>query len=146
MGPDCPVLLVSVHHNIEVMQGACPRDVYPHTPARSIEWTPFSVEREWKMVKSCCVVGCKKSFEKGGRSFYNFPADKDLRSRWIAAVRRENWTPNDSTVICSDHFVSGERSKNPLAPNYVPRLFSYVKSPEKGASKETWRDFIGDKP
>ena len=83
------------------------------------------------MVKSCCVIGCKKSFEKGGRSFYNFPADKDLRSKWIAAVRRENWTPNDSTVICSDHFLSGERSKNPLAPNSVPRLFSYVKSPEK---------------
>ena len=88
--------------------------------------------KSFRMVKSCCVVGCKNTFEKGGRlSFYNFPADKELRSKWIAAVRRESWTPNESTVICSDHFVSGERSKNLLAPNSVPRLFSYVKSPEK---------------
>ena len=91
-------------------------------------------EYQWKtrMVKSCCVVGCNNAFVKGGRSFYNFPADKELRSKWIAAVRRENWTPNESTVICSDHFVTGVRNKeDPLAPNSVPRLFSYVKSPEK---------------
>ena len=77
------------------------------------------------MVKSCCVVGCNNVFVKGGRSFYNFPADEELRSKRIAAVRRENWTPNESTVIRSNHFVTGVRNKeDPLAPNSVPRFFS----------------------
>jgi len=85
-----------------------------------------------RMVKSCCVIGCNNAFVKGGRSFYNFLADEKLRSKWIAAIRRENWTPNESTVICSNHFVTDVRNKeDPMAPNSVPRLFSYVKSPEK---------------
>ena len=56
------------------------------------------------MIKSCCAVGCKNVFvskRKGGKLlFYNFPADKDLRRKWIAAVKRENWTPNEYTTIC----------------------------------------------
>ena len=84
------------------------------------------------MVKSCCAVGCKNEFRKGGRlSFYKFPADKSVRSKWIAAVKRENWTPSEHDKLCSEHFVSGARSKDPLAPNFVPSLFKHVKSPVK---------------
>ena len=84
------------------------------------------------MVKSCYAIDCKNNFKKGGRlSFYNFPANEELRNKWITTVKRENWAPNESTVICSEHFMSGTRSKNLLALNCASRLFSYVKSPEK---------------
>ena len=75
------------------------------------------------MVKNCCAVGCSNVYRKGsGTKFYRFPSDPERKSKWIAAVRRENWTPNEHTWICSQHFVTGEKSNNPLAPNYVPSL------------------------
>ena len=84
------------------------------------------------MVKSCCAVGCKNEFVKGGkRSFYKFPSEKALRNKWIAAVKRNNRSPSEYDRICSDHFVSGRKSKNPLAPNYVPGLFKHIESPVK---------------
>ena len=40
-------------------------------------------------------------------------------------------------VICSQHFVTGKKSNNPLAPNYLPSIFPYTASPIK-------RKFVGD--
>jgi len=89
------------------------------------------------MVKSCCAVGCKNEFIKGGKlSFYKLPSDKALRSKQIAAVKRNNWTPSEYDRICSEHFVSGANSTNPLALNYVPGLFEHVKKPSKEASRK----------
>ena len=59
--------------------------------------------------------------------FYRFPADPERKSKWVAAVNRKGWYPTEYTWICSEHFVSGVKSNNPLAPNYV----KHVKSPEK---------------
>ena len=92
------------------------------------------------MVKNCCVVGCHNVFKKNsGIQFYRFPTNPEKQSKWIAAVKRDDWVPNDNTWICSTHFVTGKRSDNPLAPNYVPTLFPQLSSPakqtlEKGAS------------
>lgn len=84
------------------------------------------------MVKNCCTVGCSNVYRKGsGIKFYRFPSDPEQKSKWIATVRRENWMPNEHTWICSQHFVTGAKSNNPLAPNYVPSLFEYVDSPGK---------------
>ena len=84
------------------------------------------------MVKNCCVVGCHNVFKVGRNiKFHRFPKDEERRAKWIAAVRRENWTPNDNTWICSQHFVNGEKSNNPLAPNYIPTIFPQLSSPEK---------------
>lgn len=84
------------------------------------------------MVKSCCAVGCTNRHQKGsGLSFYRFPVASDRRSQWIAAVRRENWQPNEYSWVCSAHFVSGKKSDDPLSPDYVPSLFNHVKSPQK---------------
>ena len=44
---------------------------------------------------------------------------------------RKDWSPTEYTWICSEHFVSGTKCNNPLAPNYVPTLFKHVKSPIK---------------
>ena len=64
-----------------------------------------------KMVVSCCAFGCKNRFGKNnGKSlgFYRFPSMPEARrKRWIAAVKRKNWSPSKFTRICGDHFVSG---------------------------------------
>ena len=86
------------------------------------------------MVKNCCVVGCHNVFIKGKISFYRFPSAIKYpvkRSKWIAAVKRENWVPNRNTWICSEHFVTGQKSNDALAPNYIPTIFPQVKSPAK---------------
>ena len=43
----------------------------------------------------------------------------------------KNWTPNAYSWICSVHFVSGEKSDDPLSPGYVPTLFAHTGSPVK---------------
>ena len=84
------------------------------------------------MGKSCCAVGCTNRYFKGcGLQFYRFPEDPARRTRWVAAVDRKNWVPNQYTWICSAHFISGVKRNDPASPAYVPSLFSYVKSPVK---------------
>ena len=85
------------------------------------------------MVKSCCAVGCSNVYRKGsGIKFYRFPSDAERKAKWIAAIKCKNWTLSEHTWICSQHFVTGEKSNKPLAPNYVPSVFEYVDSPTKG--------------
>jgi len=37
--------------------------------------------------------------------------------------------------VCSAHFVSGNKSDDPLSPDYTPSVFSYVGSPDKRRAK-----------
>ena len=60
-----------------------------------------------------------------------FPTDPERKGKWISAVNREGWTPSEYSWICSEHFVTGAKSNNPLAPNYVATIFSHVESPMK---------------
>ena len=79
------------------------------------------------MVKNCCAVGCSNRYYKDcGLTFYRFP---DC-SKWIAAIKRENWKPNEYSWVCSAHFVSGKKSDDPLSPYYTLSIFSYVDNPE----------------
>ena len=73
------------------------------------------------------VVLLAASIATYGIQFYRFPADPNKRHKWTSAVNRDNWTPNEYTWICSEHFVSGVKSANPLAPNYIPTIFKHVK-------------------
>lgn len=83
------------------------------------------------MVKSCCAVGCSNRARKGsGISFHRFPTEKERSSLWIAALRRQNWTPTKYTWVCSAHFIAG-KSEDKLSPDYVPSIFDFVKSPVK---------------
>ena len=43
----------------------------------------------------------------------------------------QNWEPTEHTWLCSVHFFSGKKDNNPLSPDYVPSLFSHIKSPAK---------------
>ena len=84
------------------------------------------------MVKNCCVIGCYNKYSKGsGISFYRFPTDPEKRSKWISAVKRKDWEPNKYTWLCSEHFISGKKINDPLSPDYVPSVFSFVRSPLK---------------
>ena len=54
---------------------------------------------------------------------------------------QKNWSPTEYTWICSEHFVSGAKSNNPLVPNYVPTLFKHIESPIKRKLEGSVRDF-----
>ena len=84
------------------------------------------------MGKSCCAVGCTNRFTKGSSiHFYRFPDDPARRVRWISAVNRKDWAPNEHSWICSEHFISGEKSNDSLSPDYVPSTFKHLPSPLK---------------
>lgn len=71
-----------------------------------------------------CVPGC-------GLKFYRFPADPKRRALWITKINRKNWQPNEYSWLCSSHFISGQKSDDPLSPDYVPSIFDYTSTPEK---------------
>ena len=84
------------------------------------------------MGKSCCAVRCVNRYTKGsGIHFYRFPENPEKRARWIAAVDRKNWEPNEYSWICSAHLVTGSKSNDPLLPDFVPSIFPHTKSPVK---------------
>ena len=59
------------------------------------------------------------------------------QSKWIVAVKRENWVLNTSSWICCKHFVTGKKSDDPLATNYIPSIFPQLKSPAKRKLEES---------
>ena len=76
---------------------------------------------------TCSIFGCTNTSIKGGRlSFHTFPSDPDKKSCWIRASRRQNWTPNKSSLVCSDHFIKDdfrmmkEGQKKRLNPDAIP--------------------------
>ena len=84
------------------------------------------------MPKNCCAIHCSNVYRKGsGIQFYRFPVDEQRRRLWIAAVKRKDWCPTEHTWICSEHFINRVKSNNPLAPNYVPMIFQFTKTPIK---------------
>ncbi|XP_031168959.2 uncharacterized protein LOC116059833 isoform X2 [Sander lucioperca] len=100
------------------------------------------------MVHSCCAPGCQSYRGKYNerKSFYRIPKDPGRRRKWIAAIKRARSTnsqpgtfePNNKIYrLCSDHFISGKKSDNPLSPDYVPSVFHHVPSPETTTSS-TW--------
>ena len=44
---------------------------------------------------------------------------------------RKDREPTEYTWICSEHFITGTKSNDPLAPNYVPSIFKHLTSPIK---------------
>ncbi|CAH1967536.1 unnamed protein product [Acanthoscelides obtectus] len=37
--------------------------------------------------------------------FHRIPTDPNMRKLWLHAIRRENFTPSTTTVICEKHFT-----------------------------------------
>ena len=95
------------------------------------------------MVNSCAAIGCTNRTKAGsGISFHRFPLSRpELLHKWVRAVRREKWTPNRYSFICSDHFhascfivkpgVVGRRLHPDAVPSIFPTLKQYYQSSYK---------------
>ncbi|XP_053145014.1 THAP domain-containing protein 1-like [Hemicordylus capensis] len=93
------------------------------------------------MVKSCCAIKCSNKYVRGSNiSFHRFPLrNKQLLKKWVVNIRRQNFHPTHSQVICSEHFTeedfkikvvaSGKRRK--LKPKAVPTIFSFPERLQK---------------
>ena len=57
---------------------------------------------------TCCVSG---NNTKNNRelSFYKFPREKVTRDKWINAIKRKTFIPNDHHLVCSQHFKGGKK-------------------------------------
>ncbi|XP_018351850.1 PREDICTED: THAP domain-containing protein 1-like isoform X3 [Trachymyrmex septentrionalis] len=54
---------------------------------------------------SYCIYCKRKRIYKSGYSFFKFPVDKsDLLKKWLDNIGIKNWTPNNSSLLCSEHF------------------------------------------
>jgi len=94
------------------------------------------------MPKECCAVDCNNLYLKGNRlSFYTFSTDPDQRSKWIAMVNRKEWYPTEYMVICSEHFIHGQKSNNQFVPNYISTIFKPIDSPMKRKIEAQVADF-----
>ena len=81
----------------------------------------------------CCAIGCNHNDKthKDKVNFYRFPTQKShpvQRDLWIRSVRRRNpdgskWEPRPYHRLCSAHFVSGQKSRDPLNPDFRPTIF-----------------------
>ena len=66
----------------------------------------------------CCAVGCRNhrgmvDDEEMPLSFHTFPKDPDCRLLWVARMNRADLRFQDIfkyTVLCSKHFVDGEKT------------------------------------
>lgn len=96
----------------------------------------------------CCVPLCKSDEKKKvpGLSFHEVPAAADVREKWLAAIRRDGWSPNATscyTKVCSRHFrvedfLEGKRRR--LKKGAVPSVFEdYPKhlQPKGSAERST---------
>ena len=60
-----------------------------------------------------------------------FPTDPTRGVSGFAAVNRKDWAPTEYSWIYGAHFISGHKSNDPVSPDYVPSVFSHVKSPKR---------------
>ncbi|XP_053330807.1 THAP domain-containing protein 1-like [Spea bombifrons] len=79
----------------------------------------------------CAAYGCKNRLSKGcGKHFFRFPIkNPEKLSKWIAAVRRQSWSPTIYSRLCSDHFTEADYMLRPgasspyLRTDAVPSIF-----------------------
>uniref|UniRef100_A0A8D0D7P1 THAP domain-containing protein 1 n=1 Tax=Sander lucioperca TaxID=283035 RepID=A0A8D0D7P1_SANLU len=59
-------------------------------------------------------------------SFHHFPVNEEVKSVWTAKIRRENFSPTDSTRVCSVNFLPGDFvGPRRLNKGAVPCLFAW---------------------
>nr|XP_014278099.1 THAP domain-containing protein 4-like isoform X2 [Halyomorpha halys] len=57
---------------------------------------------------TCSVLRCTNRTGRNKVTFHRIPVDPELRTQWIKAINRKNWTPAPNSRICSDHFVPSD--------------------------------------
>ena len=56
-------------------------------------------------------------------------------------MNRKKWYPTEHKVICSEHFIHGQKSNNQFAPNYIPTIFKPIDRPMKRKIEAQVADF-----
>ena len=86
----------------------------------------------------CCAPGCKSrggKLKRGSQTFHRFPTHPLLRQKWVEAVARVGWTPNNSR-LCSLHFRDGDYDgsadlqRSRLKFGAVPSVFERARQPD----------------
>ncbi|KYM88225.1 THAP domain-containing protein 5 [Atta colombica] len=79
-----------------------------------------------------CAYCKRKRIRQSGYSFFKFPLDKsNLLKKWLDSMGIKNWTPDKSSVLCSDHFEQtclrkvGEKYLT-LKDGSIPTIFNKV--------------------
>lgn len=70
--------------------------------------------------------------------FPRFPGDSYLRSKWIASIGRQNWTPGRRSMICSAHFEKTQfktKGHFQLIEGAVPTIFQSLRKKKVCAKK-----------
>ena len=63
------------------------------------------------MPDKCCVTGCRGNYRASKEhpeekvSVFRFPADEEMRAKWIRQIPRQNLIVGPKTVVCEKHFV-----------------------------------------
>ena len=59
------------------------------------------------MVTTCIVLGCtERARKESDISFHRFPHnDQERLRKWIQAIGRKDWLPNEHSCICNKHFT-----------------------------------------
>ena len=59
-----------------------------------------------------------------------FPQNPEKRRRWVLNIHRKDWSPTNSTLICSDHFyekfINRTQSNTTLKENAEPTRFKFL--------------------
>ena len=87
------------------------------------------------MVVSCCANNCSNRFAKDQLPhFHSFPKCKELREKWVIAIRRVNLKPNSHTKICGEHFLPEDYvvpGSSYLKKNSIPSKFDFPQHLQK---------------
>ena len=78
----------------------------------------------------CAAYNCTNRFEKcKPLNVLRFPLkNEDLCKQLVIATRRQNFTPNESTYICGDHFTKTDylySNSKSLKPSAIPSIFDF---------------------
>lgn len=81
----------------------------------------------------CCVPQCSASSKFNGiLTFHRFPADAELRKKWLINICRDKFHTTENTKVCSRHFTPHqlvkpikENGRTRVAKGAVPVLFEW---------------------
>ena len=94
----------------------------------------------------CSAYGCsnrslrdkQSKHDRNFISYHQFPKDKELRSQWLARLKRDDFVPSPSTKICSDHFFINDFNEADVEKRLQP--------PAPGSKNRTMRLKSGSIP
>ncbi|KAI4896363.1 hypothetical protein NFI96_026449 [Prochilodus magdalenae] len=100
-------------------------------PPQIIKEKRLTYQRQEKKTSLlCCVPLCANSLRYNSEiSFHRFPVDPEVRARWLTQIRKDNFSPLQSSRVCNRHYNTGHFvvtavGKRKLNKGAVPCLFA----------------------